>query len=235
MAEPGSGRDHTVTIDSVPQADLAADAKPMPTPWKRTEDDDDVEIPSADAGDDELLDHERLDDEAEAEPPAGRTWSRLAVRSAFLLCALSIAALVVGGIYGGKWLNDAQRDNDRVAALAAARQVAVNMATINFATGRQDIQRILDSGTGDFANQFKANVDSYLDVVGQAQVVSTGSVVESGVSSLDGDNAKVTVALTSKVKNKDNPAGEDRWYRMSVELQRQTDGRWLASRVEFVQ
>ncbi|WP_236787799.1 hypothetical protein [Amycolatopsis sp. GM8] len=221
-----------MTVEAPPDAAAAPEEKRKPTPFKRAKADAVVPEVDEDAVD---VDVDEAEPEPEPEPEQRRPWSKVTIAIGALLCALCVAALVFGGIFGSKLLSDKQRNDDRAAALDAGRQVAINLATINYATGKQDIQRILSTGTGDFANQFQANVDSYLDLVNQAQVVSTGKVAESGITSLDGNDAKVLVAITSSVKNKDDKAGEDRWYRMSIELQRQGDGRWLASRVEFVQ
>ncbi|WP_050803522.1 MULTISPECIES: hypothetical protein [Protofrankia] len=170
-----------------------------------------------------------------ARAPAAHRWGRRTTVAGGLLAAAAVTLTVLTVLWAGTWRADQARTHDRAAALQAARQSAVNLTTINFATADQDIQRILASGTGEFADQFATNIDSYKDLVRQGKVITTGEVKETGLVSLDRNTAKVAVALSSTVKNDQTPDGEERFYRMLIEVHRQSDGHWLASRVEFVQ
>ncbi|MCF7549537.1 hypothetical protein [Pseudonocardia sp. WMMC193] len=67
----------------------------------------------------------------------------------------------------------------------------------------------------------------------EGRVVTTGEVTEAGIEKIDGDTASAVVAVKTTVKNKTVPNGEQRFYRLVEQLERQ-DGRWLVSRVEFV-
>ncbi len=175
------------------------------------------------------------DTDAATQAPAVNRWNRWTALAGGLLAAGLVTLAVLILLASGTWRDNHARADDRAAATAAARQAAVNLTMINFATADADIQRILASGTGEFADQFTTNLDSYKDLVKQGKVVTTGEVKEAGLVSLDGKTAKVSVALSSTVKNDQTPDGEERAYRMLIEVHRQADGRWLASRVEFVQ
>lgn len=170
----------------------------------------------------------------DAHSPGGRGWSRARTTAAIALSLACAAATALCAIFGSAWAGDRSRESDRAAALAAGKTVAADLATISFTSARADIDRVVAAGTGDFANQFRANVDSYTDVLRRGEIATTGSVTEAGLDSVQDGKARAVVALASKVRSKASPQGEDRSYRMSVDLQRQGDGRWLASRVDFV-
>lgn len=149
----------------------------------------------------------------------------LLVAVVLLLVAAIVAAVV--------WANGAAAASDRENALSAARATAVNLTTIDFATAEEDVRRVLDGSTGDFGGLFTQNLDSYVGVVKEGRVVTTGEVTEAGIEKIDGDTASAVVAVKTTVKNKTVPNGEQRFYRLVEQLERQ-DGRWLVSRVEFV-
>ena len=124
---------------------------------------------------------------------------------------------------------EAGREN----ALLSARTTAVNLTTIDFATAEDDVRRVLDGSTGDFGGLFTQNLDSYVGVVKEGEVVTTGEVTEAGIESYDGETASAVVAVETTVKNKTVPDGEQRFYRLVEQMEYQ-DGRWLVARVEFV-
>lgn len=211
MAERNARTTRTLTRDD----DRASAPAQTPTPGKREPVEDVIELGS--------------------EEPRRSRWTRRSIGGAVALGLLLVASLVATVLFGQTWLANQSRDTDRADAIAAARHVALALATISYKSADDDIRRVVGSGTGEFAGEFEANLDSYVDVVRSGKITSTGEVREAGLISLAGDVAKVAVAIASTVKNKQAPKGEKRWYRMSVELQRQEDGRWLTSQVEFVQ
>jgi Mce-associated membrane protein len=123
--------------------------------------------------------------------------------------------------------------HDRDAVLAASRQAAVNLVSVNYNTADADIQRVRDSSTGDFASLFGQNTDSYAGVVKQGKVISTGQVTEAGVESLDGDDAQVIAGISSKVQNTQVPQGETRQYRVEMSMHYE-DGAWKVAKMEFI-
>ncbi|MFR9806827.1 hypothetical protein ACL02T_31720 [Pseudonocardia sp. RS010] len=154
-----------------------------------------------------------------------------------LLVALAAAAVLLLGATvwaGALFLGDRATDQRKAAVLDTARTVGATLTTISHDTAKQDIQRVVDASTGDFGDLFRSNTQAYVGVIKDGAVTSTGKVDEAGIQSLDGDTAKTLVAVSSTVKNKTVPDGEQRYYRMMIEMKHQDDGRWLVSNVEFV-
>ncbi|MCE3550807.1 hypothetical protein LWC33_04980 [Pseudonocardia sp. RS11V-5] len=147
-----------------------------------------------------------------------------------VVAVLLFAAAVTAGVF---WLHGQTARADRENALSAARQTAVNLTTIDFNHAEDDVRRVLDGSTGDFGGLFTQNLDSYVGVVKDGQVVTAGEVTEAGIDKYDGNTASAVVAVKTTVKNKTVPNGEQRFYRL-VEQMEKHDGRWLVSRVEFV-
>ncbi|WP_051737029.1 hypothetical protein [Pseudonocardia halophobica] len=166
---------------------------------------------------------------ADPEPPLrGRGPAGLV--ALLVVTVLLLAAAITAGVF---WANGAAKQADRENALSAARQTAVNLTTIDFNHAEDDVRRVLDGSTGDFGGLFTQNIDSYVGVVKDGEVVTTGEVTEAGVEKYDGDTASAVVAVRTTVRNKTVPNGEQRFYRL-VEQMEKHDGRWLVSRVEFV-
>ncbi|WP_345419474.1 hypothetical protein [Pseudonocardia xishanensis] len=143
---------------------------------------------------------------------------------------LLLAAAITAGVF---WANGSAEASARENALSAARQTAVNLTSIDFGHAEEDVRRVLDGSTGDFGGLFTQNLDSYVGVVKEGEVVTAGEVTEAGIEKFDGDTASAVVAVKTTVKNKTVPQGEQRFYRLVEQLEHQ-DGRWLVSRVEFV-
>jgi Mce-associated membrane protein len=174
------------------------------------------------------------EDSSEVEPaesePLLRGRGLTGMVALLVVTVLLLAAAITAGVF---WANGAAEQADRENALSAARQTAVNLTTIDFNRAEEDVRRVLDGSTGDFGGLFTQNIDSYVGVVKDGEVVTTGEVAEAGVEKYDGNTASAVVAVKTTVKNKTVPNGEQRFYRL-VEQMEKHDGRWLVSRVEFV-
>ncbi|WP_250284053.1 hypothetical protein [Frankia sp. CiP1_Cm_nod2] len=153
------------------------------------------------------------------------------------LVALSVLVVVLVAttvVFSLRWQNGHAVDARRADAVAAARQVALNLTSINFGTADADVNRLVSSATGDFRNLFTQNLDSYVDIVKQNQVVTTGQVTEAGVQDINASIAHIILAVQSTVRNTAVPNGEVRTYRMALQMEHHGDGSWLVSRVDFV-
>ncbi|WP_131767391.1 hypothetical protein [Candidatus Protofrankia californiensis] len=164
-------------------------------------------------------------------PPKRGGVFRIALVALSVLVVALVAATVVFGL---RWQNDRAADARRNDAVDAARQVALNLTSINFNTADADVNRLISGATGDFRNLFTQNLDSYVDVVKQNQVVTTGQVTEAGVQDINGNTAHIILAVQSTVRNTAVPNGEVRTYRMALQMEHHGNGSWLVSRVDFV-
>jgi Mce-associated membrane protein len=200
---------------------------------------DEAAVVEADAEEAEEVDAEEVEAEAEAVEPENHSADRFArLRLSRVGSALVAGVLVVATLSGlGGWLgyraiqkHDAQ--DQRNLFVQTARQGAVNLTTINFTEVETDVQRILDSATGTFRDDFDKRSQPFIEVVKAAQSRSEGTVTEAGLESQRGDTAQVLVAVAVKSKT---AAGEQapREWRMRIEVQAVGDGAKV-SNVVFV-
>lgn len=162
-------------------------------------------------------------------PPSGQASRPALVGLSLLLLVLLVAAVTLGQRVRGY----SSQESRRQAALAAARQMAVNFTTLDYRHGKADLQRVMDGATGDFKEEFGNGVDQLGQIIGKSQAVSQGQILEAGLVESDADSARVLVVADSTVSDKATPTGQRRHYRMQLELRRE-GGRWLTSNLELV-
>ncbi|OPE46230.1 Mce protein [Mycobacterium intermedium] len=130
-----------------------------------------------------------------------------------------IVALLIGltGWYGYRAYHEHEAKAQRELFLAAARQGAVNLTTIDYTEVDTDVQRILDSSTGTFRDDFERRAAPFVELVKAAQSKSQGTVTEAGLEEQHGDSAQVLVAVAVKSRT---AAGEEapREWRMRIEV-----------------
>jgi Mce-associated membrane protein len=146
-----------------------------------------------------------------------------------------VVVLAVGGLAG--WLGCRALQGHRVAAqrdmfVQMARQGALDLTTIDYAHVDSDVQRVLDSSTGKFHDDFQSRSQPFVDVVKQAQSKSEGTITGAGLESLAGDSAQVLVAVAVKTTSAGNQSDTKAW-RMRIDVQKDGDSAKM-SNVEFV-
>lgn len=149
------------------------------------------------------------------------------------LALVAIVTLGVTVVTGVLWGTGAMAAADRSNAVEAAREVALDLTTVDFPDAKANVQAVLDRSTGNFKRQFGQNAEPYIGVLTEGKVRSQGEVTEIAVRDYDGQIAHVLVAVKAQIKNSSTPDGEERFYRMDTEMQK-VDGNWLVARVEFV-
>jgi Mce-associated membrane protein len=171
------------------------------------------------------------DEDAHAVENAG---PRGGVRLALVVGLVTVVA-VVGLItwLGGRAHESHQAQQQRQLFIQVARQGAMNLTTIDYTRVDADVQRILDSATGQFRDDFQKRSQPFIDVVRQAQSKSEGTVVEAGLESEQGDQAQVLVAVTVKTSNAGAAEQQPRAWRMRISVQR-VGNKAKVSNVEFV-
>lgn len=153
--------------------------------------------------------------------------------------AKAVTILVILGFVGIStyimWQHrEANQREQRVAAfVAGAKQGVVNMTSLDFNKAKEDVQRVIDSSTGDFKNEFQARAADFTKVVEQSKVVTEGTVNAAAVESMDGHTAVVLVSATSRVTNSAGAKDEPRAWRLRVTVTEE-DGQYKMSKVEFV-
>jgi Mce-associated membrane protein len=134
-----------------------------------------------------------------------------------------VAVVVLAGLTG--WLGfrayqSHHADEQRKLFLEVGRQGALNLTTIDWQQADADVQRILDSATGTFYDDFQKRAQPFVEVVKQAQSKSVGTIAEAGLESESNDGAQVLVAVTVKTSNAGAPDQRPRAWRMRIFVQK---------------
>lgn len=152
------------------------------------------------------------------------------------LIAGLVLVLALGGLTG--WLGfrayqSKQLDDQRKVFLQVGRQGALNLTTIDFEHADSDVQRILDSATGTFYDDFQKRAGPFVEVVKQAKSKSVGTVTEAGLETESDTEAEVLVAVTVKTSNAGAAEQQPRLWRMRITVEKMGDD-VKVSNVEFV-
>ncbi len=147
-----------------------------------------------------------------------------------------VLVLALGGLTG--WLgfnayNAYRADEQRKLFLQVGRQGALNLTTIDWQHAEADVQRVLDSSTGQFYDDFQSRAQPFVEVVKQAQSKSVGSISEAGLESESENAAQVLVAVTVNTTNAGAPEQQPRAWRMRISVEKVGDDAKV-SNVEFV-
>ncbi|WP_328359859.1 Mce protein [Mycobacterium sp. NBC_00419] len=173
-------------------------------------------------------------DEPVTEAKARRPWSH--VKIALTVGLATVVAL--GGLTG--WLGyqayqarQAQQLDELL--VSVGRQGAINLTTIDFEHADADVQRILDSATDAFYDDFAKRSQPFVEVVKQAKSKSEGTVNEAGLESVSGTEGQVLVAVTVKTQNAGAQNQPPRNWRMRLTVKKTGADEAKVSKVEFVQ
>jgi Mce-associated membrane protein len=148
-----------------------------------------------------------------------------------LVMVLALAGLV--SWLGHRAYESHQAQEQRRLFLQVGRQGALNLTTISYTETQADVQRILDSATGSFYDDFQKRSPAFIEIVKQAQSKSEGTVTEAGLESEGGDQGQVLVAVTVKTSTAGTAEPQPRAWRMRIGVQKVGDGAKV-SNVEFV-
>lgn len=153
-----------------------------------------------------------------------------------LLAALATAALIVTTGYM-LWQHRAADQQRRQYAeyAATARQGVINLMSVDFATAKDTVQRVIDGSTGRFRSNFEETADDFVKALQEEKIITTASVNDAAVESVDGDSAVVLVSATSQREGAQAPKEQQqpRVWRVVVTLQLD-GGQMKMSSVEFV-
>jgi Mce-associated membrane protein len=107
------------------------------------------------------------------------------------------------------------------------------MFSLDFNRSKEDVQRVIDSSTGQFRDDLQQRAKDFTTVVEQSKVVTQGTVNAAAVQSIDGNSALVLVAASSQITNAAGAKDERRNWRLKVTV---TDdgGQYKMSKLEFV-
>ena len=163
-------------------------------------------------------------------PKPKRDTSRLAVTVGVLIVTI-LAALT--GWLGIRTYQSRKDADTRALLLQTARQAALNLTTIDYTKAEADIQRIVDSSTGAFKDDFQQRSQPFLQVVKQSRSKTVGTITEAGLEAVEGDQARALVAVSVKTTSSDPVDEAPRAWRMRIVVQKQGSTAKV-SNVEFV-
>ena len=164
--------------------------------------------------------------------PAPRAVRARRLAAAGLLVAL-VALLLVTVTLGRPAWQDHRAADERAAALAAGRQIAVNFVTVSAATFDADTKRVLDESTGTFRAEYAATLARLRPVVTANKTVSRVERAEAALVSAQGDSARVIVGVVAPTTNSATPTPEKKTYRLRLDLVKRGDD-WKVSSLDFV-
>jgi Mce-associated membrane protein len=209
-------------------SETAADTSPPASP----EDSDSTTAAEAAAADgdadegenDEAADYDAaVDDEGDdaSEDAASVKGSRSHVRLAAMVGLAVVVALVATvGWLGFRAYQSHRAETQRQLFLQIGRQCALNLTTIDWQHAEGDVQRVLDSATGQFYDQFSKRKQPFIEVVKKAQSKSVGTITEAGVESESDDKAQVLVAVSIKTTNLGAADQPPREWRMRITVEK---------------
>jgi len=119
------------------------------------------------------------------------------------------------------------------AYVAAARQGVINLTSLDFNNAKEDVQRVLDSATGEFKDDFQRRADDFASVVKDSKAVAQGSVRAAAVESMSKDSAVVLVLANERITNSAGAKDDPRAFRFRVTVVRDGD-QLKISKVEYV-
>jgi Mce-associated membrane protein len=245
-AETAEAAAEAQAAEEIPDADEdTTDTGEAETDEAETEEDDTetVEATETDKAEtDKAETEEEVSDETpeDAEPESESARSRRRVRLPSLSVTWKAAVIILICAFIGAsgymmWQRHQTTErNQRTANFAAgARQGIVNMFSLDFNRAKEDVQRVVDSSTGQFRDDFQQRAKDFTTVVEQSKVVTQGTVNAAAVQSIDGNSALVLVAASSRITNAAGAKDEPRNWRLKVTV---TDdaGQYKMSKVEFV-
>lgn len=227
------------TVESYGDAALAAaDAQAFEDSTAEDEDEyyDDADEEYGDEYADEYADEE-LDEEVAAPKPPPAWLRRLPSPSIVAkVTALLLTCAFVGftGYMVMQHRHAIQHDKREAAFAAGARRGIINMTSLDYKKAREDVQRVIDSATGEFKDDFQSRANDFTAVVTQSKSITEGTVNATAIESMNGNSAKVLVSATSRITN--SPPGKaeaPRIWRLRVTV---TDvgGQYKMSKVEYV-
>lgn len=184
----------------------------------------------------EVSDETREGAEPETEPARSRRRLRMPPLSVTWKVAviLLICAFVAASGYMMWNRHEVNERSQRIANfVAGARQGVVNLTSMDCNKAKEDVQRVIDSSTGQFHDDFQARAKDFTTVVEQSKVVTKGTVNAAAVQSINGDFALVLVAATSRITNAAGAKDEPRNWRLKVTV-KNDGGQYKMSNVEFI-
>jgi Mce-associated membrane protein len=221
-AEATEDEDDTATAEAADAESPGADAEAEETADESDESDEQASDETAEAA------------EPESRPAGWRRWVP-SLSVTWKVAAIILIICFAGAIGYIAWQHREATEREQRAArfVAGARQGIVNMTSLDFNKAKEDVQRVLDSSTGEFRDDFQQRAKDFTTVVEQSKVVTEGTVNAAALESMDTHSASVLVSATSKITNSAGAKDEPRAWRLRVTVT-EDGGQYKMSKVDFI-
>ena len=215
-----------------PDGELIKTAARTPSPASPDHTGDADKADADEAEDYDAAVDDEVDNGSEDAEPAKRPRSPARQATMVGLAAVVAVAATLGWLgFRGYQSHQAQRQQQLF--LQVGRQCALNLTTIDWQHAEADVQRVLDSATGQFYDQFSKRKQPFIEVLKKAQSKSVGTITEAGLESESGDKAQVLVAASIKTSNLGADDQPPREWRMRISMEKSGDEVKIAN-VAFV-
>lgn len=144
-----------------------------------------------------------------------------------------VASLALGATRGREWYDARQTGAANAAAVAAAKQLAINFVTVDHTRVGADMARVRAGATGEFLKSYSTSAADLEKVLVANKTVSTVQRSEAALVSGDEDSAVALVGVVAPTRNTAVPNGETKTYRMRLDLRLVGDA-WKVENLEFV-
>ena len=197
-----------------------------------------ADVREAEVGADETAEPTAVDESTVSDgngaPATGDINRRRGIRTAVAVGLVAVAAMA--GLVG--WLAFRTHGSHRAIQqhqqfLAAARQGALDLTTIDYTRVDADVQRIVDASTTTFGDDFKSRAPAFVQAITQSQAKTQGSIIDAALESKDATHAQVLVAVSVKTATAAAPQQDPRSWRMRVGVEQVGDA-VKVSTVSFV-
>jgi Mce-associated membrane protein len=155
----------------------------------------------------------------------------LPVAAAAGALVVTVTAAVLAALGAHRLSHQQALDDARSSALAAGRQIAVDVATYDYRHIDADFTRVSKEATGKFQSDFTTQSAGVRDAIVAAKAVSTAQVASAGIVNATTSSAQVVVALNRTVTNSQAPKGTQSALGVQMFLVKR-GGHWLATDVK---
>jgi Mce-associated membrane protein len=160
----------------------------------------------------------------------GNRWRR---RATVLVGVAAVAALGLSGFLGWrlKQVDDTAAAGN--AALAAARDYAVVLTTLDTNDIDRSYRQALDGATGEFKDEYSQGSAQLRQILIDNRAMGTGLVVDAAIKSATKTRVEVLLFVDQSITNAVNPSPRIDRNRVQITMEL-VDNRWLASKVDII-
>lgn len=195
------------------------------------------EVSDATPDEAEDYDEDAVDDESGKKPKAAlsrfKRWKSPVGLAAVVGSVALVAVTALVGWLGHRDYQSHQIKHQRELFLQIGRQGALNLTNIDWQHADADIQRVMDSATGDFYEDFAKRSKPFIDVVKKRNRNRSEMVTQAGLETVSTDQAQVLVAVRVDTSNLGAAEQEPRFWRIRISVEKVGDTAKV-SKVAFV-